>query len=217
MAIASPNPSRNLISSDNHLLVMIDHQSQMAFATKSIDTVNLVNNTGMVASAASGFKVPTILTTVSEKTFSGPLFSVITEAFPDEPTIDRTTMNAWEDSRVVDKVNAIGKQKVVICGLWTSVCVAMPALCAVEQDFEVYFIADACGDISTEAHVLSCNRMVQAGCVPMTALQYLLELQRDWARTENMAATFATAVRYGGAYAIGLNYATAMFGAKEGN
>lgn len=216
MAKATPKPSANLLSAGNHVLMMIDHQSQMAFATKSIDSINLLNNAGLVASAAKGFQVPTILTTVSEKSFSGPIFSTIAEAFPGETAIDRTTMNAWEDSRITDRVNASGKTKVVICGLWTSVCIAMPALCAKEQGFDVYFIADACGDISIEAHELACQRMSQAGCVPMNALQYLLELQRDWARTDTLGTTFAAASRYGGAYAIGLNYATAMLGRKEG-
>jgi nicotinamidase-related amidase len=216
MAKATPKPGKNLLSADNHVLIMIDHQSQMGFATKSIDAVNLLNNAGLVASAAKGFQISTILTTVSEKSFSGPIFSTISEAFPGEVAIDRTTMNAWEDSRITDRVNASGKSKVVICGLWTSVCIAMPALCAIEQGFEAYFIADACGDISTEAHDMSCQRMIQAGCVPMTALQYLLELQRDWARTETLGSTFAAASRFGGAYAVGLQYASTMLGTKEG-
>lgn len=216
MPIAAPTPSKSLLTADNHVLLMIDHQSQMAFATKSIDPVSLLNNAGLVASAASGLKVDTILTTVSAKTFSGPIFTQISEHFPGVDAIDRTTMNAWEDGRITDRVNAAGKPKVVICGLWTSVCIAMPALCAKEQGFDVYFIADACGDISQEAHTASCDRMIQAGCVPMTALQYLLEMQRDWARSETLAATYATASRYGGGYAIGLGYSAAMLGAKEG-
>lgn len=216
MVNASPLPSKSLLTADNHVLLMIDHQSQMAFATKSIDPVSLVNNAGLVASAASGLKVETILTTVSAKTFSGPLFSSIAEHFPGVQAIDRTTMNAWEDGRVTDRINAAGKGKVVICGLWTSVCIAMPALCAREQGFDVYFIADACGDISEEAHVASCNRMIQAGCAPLTSLQYLLEMQRDWARSDTLPATYAAASRYGGGYAIGLGYASAMLGAKEG-
>lgn len=216
MTKASPTPGKTLINPTNHTLIMIDHQSQMAFATKSIDAVNLRNNAGLVASAAKEFNVATILTTVAEKTFSGPIFNEIKDVFPTEEIIDRTTMNTWEDSRITDKINKFGKVKIVVCGLWTSVCIVGPTLSAIDQGFEVYFIADACGDVSTEAHERACERMIQAGCIPMTSLQYLLELQRDWARGETYNETVATSVKFGGAYGLGLIYANAMFGGHEG-
>ncbi len=216
MTKASPTPGKTLINPTNHTLIMIDHQSQMAFATKSIDAVNLRNNAGLVASAAKEFNVATILTTVAEKTFSGPIFNEIKDVFPTEEIIDRTTMNTWEDSRITDKVNKFGKVKIVVCGLWTSVCIVGPTLSAIDQGFEVYFIADACGDVSTEAHERACERMIQAGCIPMTSLQYLLELQRDWARGETYNETVATSDKFGGAYGLGLIYAQAMFGGHEG-
>src|SRR5262245_37252348 len=130
MPKASPAPAKTLLSPADHTLIMIDHQSQMAFATKSIDTVMLRNNAALVAAGAKGFGVSTILTTVAEKTFSGPMFDEIKAAFPDAPVIDRTTMNAWEDGNVTDAVNKIGKAKVVLAGLWTSVCIVGPALSA---------------------------------------------------------------------------------------
>ncbi len=216
MTKASPTPGKTLLNPTNHTLIMIDHQSQMAFATKSIDAVNLRNNAGLVASAAKEFKVSTILTTVAEKTFSGPIFNEIKEVFPNEEIIDRTTMNTWEDGRITDKVNKFGKDKIVICGLWTSVCIVGPTLSAIDQGFEVYFIADACGDVSDEAHQRACERMIQAGCRPMTSLQYILELQRDWARGETYNETVANSVKFGGAYGLGLIYAHAMFGGHEG-
>jgi nicotinamidase-related amidase len=216
MPHASPVPAKTLIESGNHTLIMIDHQSQMAFATKSIDAVAMRNNAGLVAEAAAGFGVPTVLTTVAEKTFSGPIFEEIQAAFPQAEMIDRTTMNAWEDGRVTDRVNAAGNRKLVICGLWTSVCIVMPVLCAIEQGYEVYVIADACGDVSDEAHERAMTRMAQAGARPLTALQYLLELQRDWARTETYALTAGIAARFGGGYGLGIIYAKTMFGAHEG-
>ncbi len=216
MAKASPTPGKTLLNPTNHTLIMIDHQSQMAFATKSIDAVNLRNNAGLVASAAKEFNVATILTTVAEKTFSGPIFNEIKEVFPNEDIIDRTTMNTWEDGRITDKVNKFGKEKIVICGLWTSVCIVGPTLSAIDQGFEVYFIADACGDVSTEAHERACERMIQAGCRPMTSLQYILELQRDWARAETYNQTVANSIKFGGAYGLGLIYAKTMFGGHEG-
>lgn len=214
---ATPTPGSLLISPKDHTLIMIDFQSQMSFATKSIDAVNLRNNAALVAHAAAGFGVSTILTTVAEKTFSGPMFSEITEAFPGQTLLDRTSMNTWEDAAVIDEVNRIGKKRLVMCGLWTSVCIVGPSLSALDQGFEVCVIADACGDISTEAHDRAMDRMVQAGVKPMTALQYLLELQRDWARTETYEMTTGIAKKFGGAYGLGIIYAKSMFGASEGH
>jgi nicotinamidase-related amidase len=217
MPTATPTPGKTLLDPTNHVLIMIDHQSQMAFATKSIDAVTLRNNTALVAKAAREFKVPTILTTVAEKTFSGPLFDEIKSVFPDTHVIDRTTMNTWEDARIAERVNQIDKSKVVFAGLWTSVCIVGPALSALDQGFEVYVIADACGDVSDEAHERAMERMVQLGARPMTSLQYLLELQRDWARGETYNETVATSIAHGGGYGLGLIYAKTMFGGSEGH
>ncbi|MFG1376289.1 hydrolase [Xanthobacter autotrophicus] len=206
-----------LLSPNDHTLIMIDFQSQMSFATKSIDAVNLRNNAALVAHAAAGFGVSTILTTVAEKSFSGPMFAEITEAFPGEKLLDRTSMNAWEDEAVIARVNAIGKNRIVLSGLWTGVCIVGPALSAIEQGFEVYVIADACGDVSDEAHERAIQRMIQAGARPMTSLQYLLELQRDWARTGTYDMTTGIAKKFGGAYGLGIIYAKTMFGASEGH
>src|SRR6185369_6329132 len=159
MPHATPTPGKTLLAPGNHLLVMIDHQSQMAFATKSIDAVTLRNNAALVAKAAREFKVPTILTTVAEKTFSGPLFDEIKSVFPETDVIDRTTMNTWEDARISERVNQFGKAKIVFAGLWTSVCIVGPTLSALDQGFEVYVIADACGDVSDEAHQRAMERM----------------------------------------------------------
>jgi nicotinamidase-related amidase len=215
MPQASPIPGKTLLDPKNHALVMIDHQSQMAFATKSIDAVMLRNNAALVAHSARIFNVPTILTTVAEKTFSGPMFDEIKAAHPKSSVIDRTTMNTWEDPRVIEQFNKAGKSKVVFAGLWTSVCIVGPALSALDQGFEVYVISDACGDVSEEAHERAMERMVQAGARPMTSLQYLLELQRDWARGETYEAVTGIASTLGGAYGLGIIYAKAMFGGHE--
>src|ERR1700712_5344025 len=199
-ARATPGPK--LLTPTDHALVMIDFQSQMAFATKSIDPIVLRTNAALVAHAAAGFKVPTILTTVAEKTFSGPMFTEITEAFPGQKMLDRSSMNTWEDAPVIENVNRIGKRRIVLAGLWTSVCIVGPALSALDQGFEVYVIADACGDVSTEAHDRAMDRMVQAGAQPLTAVQYLLEMQRDWARGDTYEMTTGVARNYAGAYGI---------------
>ncbi len=214
--VAKPTPGSKLLTPNDHALVMIDFQSQMAFATKSIDAVLLRVNAGLIAQAAAGFKVPTVLTTVAEKSFSGPMFSEVTEPFPGQKLIDRTSMNTWEDANVIKALNAIGKDRLVLAGLWTSVCIVGPALSALDQGYEVYIVTDACGDVSTEAHERAVTRMVQAGARPMTALQYLLELQRDWARGDTYGLTTGIARTNGGAYGLGVTYAKTMFSAHEG-
>lgn len=213
---ATPTPGKMLITPKDHALILIDFQSQMSFATHSIDAITLRNNAALISNAAASFKVPTILTTVAEKSFSGPMFSEITEAFPGQALLDRTSMNTWEDAAVIKRVNEIGKTRLVFAGLWTSVCIVGPTLSALDQGFEVYVIADACGDVSTEAHQCAMERMIQAGVRPMTSLQYLLELQRDWARTESYDSTTGIAKRFGGSYGLGIIYARSMFGAHEG-
>ncbi|WHU04638.1 hydrolase [Sphingomonas sp. NIBR02145] len=213
---ATPTPGKTLLNPTDHALVLIDFQSQMAFATKSIAPELLRNNAALVANAAAGFNVPTILTTVAEKSFSGPMFSEVTDPFPGQKLLDRTSMNTWEDAAVIDEVNRIGKQRLVFAGLWTSVCIVGPVLSAIDQGFETYVITDASGDISEEAHERAVARMIQAGARPITSLQYLLELQRDWARTETYDMTTGIARKLGGAYGIGITYAKTMFGASEG-
>jgi nicotinamidase-related amidase len=215
-ATATATPGKTLLSAADHTLIMIDHQSQMAFATHSIDAIALRNNAALVARAARAFGVSTVITSVAEKSFSGPVFDEIKDAFPDAQVLDRTSMNTWEDAAVIARINAIGKPRIVMAGLWTSVCIVGPVLSALDQGFEVYVIADACGDISKEAHACAIDRMVQAGARPMTALQYLLELQRDWARADTYDATIAVAKQWGGAYGLGVIYAKTMFDAREG-
>lgn len=214
--VAVAKPGAKLLNPHDHTLIMIDFQSQMAFATHSIDPVQLRSNAALVASAAAGFGASTILTTVAEKSFSGPMFEEVTAPFPGQTLLDRTSMNTWEDEAVIKKVNEIGKPRIVLAGLWTSVCIVGPALSALDQGFEVFVIADACGDISTEAHNRAMERMVQAGAQPITSLQYLLEMQRDWARTETYDMTTGIAKKLGGGYGIGITYAKTMFGAHEG-
>ena len=216
MPTATPAAGKTLLTPADHTLVLIDHQSQMAFATHSIDVATLRNNVALVAKGAAGFGVSTLLTTVAEKSFSGPLFPEIPEAFPDATVYDRTSMNCWEDTAVIAAVNASGKGRIVLGGLWTSVCIVGPALSALDQGFEVYVIADACGDVTAEAHERAMQRMVQAGVRPLTSVQYLLELQRDWARSATYDLTTGIAKRHGGGYGLGIQYAKTMFGASEG-
>ncbi|WP_229507110.1 hydrolase [Pseudoduganella rivuli] len=212
----SAQPSQKLLAPDNHTLLLIDHQPQMAFATRSIDVAELRNNVTGLAKAAATFKVPTILTTVAAKSFSGPIFPELQAVFPEQTPIDRTTMNTWEDKRVVDQINKYGKKKIVMAALWTEVCLLEPALSAIDQGYEVYIVTDASGGVAKEAHDMAVQRMVQAGAHPVTWLQYMLELQRDWARGETYGPVTNIAKQHGGGYGLGIIYASDMFKAKEG-
>lgn len=214
--VEAAKPSPKLLTPDNHALILIDHQPQMAFATRSIDVAELRNNTTGLAKSAAAFKVPTILTTVAEKSFSGPIFPEVQAVFPNQKPIDRTTMNTWEDQRVVDAVKKTGRKKIVMASLWTEVCLLEPVLSAIDEGYEVYIVTDASGGVTKDAHDMAIQRMVQAGAQPVTWIQYLLELQRDWARGETYAAVMNIVKEHAGGYGLGVIYAEKMFGAKEG-
>jgi nicotinamidase-related amidase len=209
-------PSPRLLDPQNHVLILIDHQPQMAFAVRSIDVAELRNNTTGLAKAAKAFSVPTILTTVAEKTFSGPLFPEVQAVFSQLKPIDRTTMNCWEDSRVVEIVKRSGKKKIVMAGLWTEVCGVGPVLSAIDEGYEVYFVSDASGGVTNDAHNRAITRMEQAGAHTMTWIQYLLELQRDWARSATYDITNQIVKDHAGGYGLGVIYAKTMFSAQEG-
>ena len=210
-------PAKSLLTPDNHSLILVDHQPQMAFAVASHDISQLRNNVTGLAKSAKVFNVPTILTTVAEKSFAGPLFSEIQAVFPNQKPIDRTTMNSWEDDRITDKVKSFKKDKVVIAALWTEVCGVGAVLSALEDGYEVFFVTDASGGVSKEAHDMAVLRMIQAGAIPVTWMQYLLELQRDWARTDTYVDVTGIAKEHGGGYGLGIIYASEMFNATEGH
>jgi len=212
LSVFGQKPSPELLSPGNHVLVLIDYESQMAFPVTSQSVDQLRNNTALVAGASKIFTVATIVTTVAEKSFSGPVFPEIEQFYPQKTSnyIDRTTMNSWEDINAYKAIISKGKKKIVFSGLWTSVCIVGPVLSAVNDGYEVYVITDASGDVSKEAHEIAVTRMVQAGAKPITSLQYLLELQRDWARQETYKAVTDLVKKYGGAYGIGVQYAHEM-------
>jgi len=211
-SIGKGGASTRLLTPQNSMLLLIDHQPQMAFASHSIDVQLLVNNVTGLAKSARIFNVPTVLTTVAAKSFSGPIFSNVQEVFPDYNPIDRTTMNSWEDPKVVEAVRQTDRRKLVMAALWTEVCLATAALSALDDGFEVYIVTDASAGVTVEAHEMAVQRMIQAGAVPVTWLQVLLEWQRDWARQETYNAVMTVAKEHAGGYGLGINYAKAMLG-----
>jgi nicotinamidase-related amidase len=156
----------------------------MFSGVNSHDRTIIVQNVQIIAKAARLFNVPTILSTVAAESFSGAMISEVTGIFPGKKPIDRTSINSWLDRNFKTAIEETGKKKIVLAGLWTEACVLFPTLDLLQAGFEVYVPTDACGDISTEAHERAVARLVQAGAVPITSLQFLFELQQDWARSE---------------------------------
>ena len=192
----------------NCQIIFIDHQPQMAFGVQSIDRQVLKNNTVALAKAAKVFNIPTIITTVETESFSGNTYPELLDVFPGQDILERTSMNSWDDQKVRDALKANGKKKVVVAGLWTEVCNNSFALCAMlEGDYEIYMVADASGGTTKEAHDFAMQRMIQAGVIPVTWQQVMLEWQRDWARKETYTAVMDIVREHSGAYGMGVDYA----------
>jgi nicotinamidase-related amidase len=178
-----PNNYTELLSPQNCALTLIDFQPAMYAGVQSHDRMSIIENTAILAKSAKLFKLPTVLSTVAKDSFSGELDFRITDVFPNEPIIDRTSINAWLDPHYRDAIAKAGRKKIVLAGLWTEACVLFPTLNLLKEGYEVYVPTDACGDVSQEAHERAIQRMIQAGAIPITSLQFLFELQQDWARS----------------------------------
>ncbi|KVK98348.1 hydrolase [Burkholderia cepacia] len=205
------NPKLEVLTPLNSQLIFIDQQPQMAFGVQSIDRQTLKNNVVGLAKAAKAFNIPTTITTVESDSFSGYTYPELLDVFPNQKTLERTSMNSWDDQKVRDALAANGRKKVVVSGLWTEVCNTTFALCAMlEGDYEIYMVADASGGTSKDAHDYAMQRMIQAGVVPVTWQQVALEWQRDWARRDTYDAVMAIAKEHSGAYGMGVDYAYTM-------
>jgi nicotinamidase-related amidase len=174
---------REMLTPQNSAIALIDFQPAMYQGVQSHDRLVPFDNVQVLAKAAKLFKIPTVISTVAATSFSGPFMPEVTSLFPEISVIDRTSMNSWLDANFRDAVRATGRKKFVLAGLWTEACVMFPTLDMLKEGFEVYIAADACADISPEAHQRSIDRLIQAGAIPVTSLQYVFELQQDWART----------------------------------
>ena len=205
------NPKHEVLTPQNSQIIFIDHQPQMAFGVQSMDRQMLKNNCVALAKAGKVFKIPTIITSVETQGFSGYTYPELLDVFPDAPLLERSSMNSWDDKKVRDALKANGRNKVVVSGNWTEVCNMTFALSAMlEGGYEIYMVADASGGTSREAHDYAMQRMIQAGVVPMTWQQVLLEWQRDWARKETYDAVMAIVREHSGAYGMGVDYAYTM-------
>ena len=205
---------KGLLTPENSVFVFVDFQPQMIFGVSNIDRTLLVNNVLMVAKAAKAFGVPTILTGVETKGYSGNTMPQLLDVFPEKEPIERTTMNFWEHDDVRRAIEDTGRKNLVVAALWTEACLAFPAMQALNDGYNVFAVEDACGGTSEMAHNAAMRRIEAAGAVPMTTIGTLLELQRDWARKERYSDVMEIIKEHGGAYGQGVEFAyTAVHGA----
>jgi nicotinamidase-related amidase len=201
---------KGLLTPDNCVVAFIDHQPQMLFGTSNCDRQSIINNTVALAKATRIFNVPVVLTTVETKSFSGNMWPQLRAVYPDREIIERSSMNSWDDKDFVAAIEKTGKKKIVVAGLWTETCIALPTVQAIHDGYEVYVAEDCCGDVSQLAHDNAMRRVVQAGAKPVTALSTLLEWQRDWAQRDTYDAVMDVVKNHFGAYGIGVEYAYTM-------
>ena len=203
-----------LLTPGNCVLVLIDHQPFQFANVNSHEPTMVMNNVTGLAKTAKAYGIPTILTTVNEER-GGRIFKSIQDVFPDQKTIDRTYINAWEDKRVVEAVKKTAKRKIVFAALWTEMCLAMPAIQAMGDGYDVYVVTDASGGVSVEAHDMGIRRLVAAGAQPITWLGMAGELQRDWARTQYLPDVAKIFADHGGATGSVLAWEMQLLRASE--
>lgn len=201
MSAKAKNGLDALLTPEESVLLLIDHQPFQVANLHSHEPSVVLNNAVGLAKAAKLFDVPTILTTVLADR-GGHLIQGIQDVFPEQKPIDRTLINTWEDERVVEAVRATGRKKVIMAGLWTEVCVAMPAIQAAGEDYDVYAVTDASGGVSVEAHEMAVRRMIDADVTPLNWLAVVAEWQRDWAREKTAAGQAEILVQHGGASGV---------------
>jgi nicotinamidase-related amidase len=214
MATNQYNGVENLLTPDNHALVLIDHQYPQLLSVTSHNPATVTNNVTALAKAAKVFNVPTLLTTgVAERQ---PLLKEIQAVFPDQKPIDRTSLNSWDDQRVVDWVKQTGRKRLVMAGLWTEICLNLAVLSALGDGYHVYIVPDASGGADAESHAMAVQRMVQAGAIPLSTLAYSIELQRDWARQATVPAVLQIFEQHGHGFSKALRWQWDVLGLKEG-
>jgi nicotinamidase-related amidase len=202
-----------LLTPQNAALILIDHQPFQFANLHSHEPTMVVNNVIALAKAAKVFGVPTILTTVLEER-GGYLIKGLQDVFPEQKPIDRTFINTWEDDRVVQAVKKTGRKKLIMAALWTEVCLAMPAIQAAGEGFEIYAVTDASGGVTREAHDMAVQRMIMAGVVPITWMAVMAELQRDWARETSAAGVTDILASHGGGSGVAFAWEMQLLGQK---
>ncbi len=204
-----------LLRPADSIVVLIDHQPFQFANLHSHEPTMVINNVVALAKAAKVYQVPTILTTVI-KDRGGNILKGLQDVFPEQTPIDRTTINTWEDPKVTNLVKESGRKQLVLAGLYTEICLAMPAIHALAEGYDVFAVTDASGGVSLEAHDMAVRRMVQAGVVPITTSAVMGEWQRDWAREGTAAGVANVMLEHGGASAVALAWETQLLATGRG-
>lgn len=181
------------LDKDNAAVLLVDHQAGLLSLVRDIDPDKFKNNVLAFADLAQYFKLPTILTTSFENGPNGPLVSELKEIFPQAPYIARPgQINAWDNEEFVKAVKATGKKQLIIAGVVTEVCVAFPALSAIEEGYDVFVVTDASGTFNEVTRNAAWDRMSAAGVQLMTWFGVACELHRDWRNdVEGLGALFS--------------------------
>ena len=179
----------HLLTPQNSALLVVDYQPSQFAGVRSIDQDLLLENIVSTVKTAKAFGLPIVHSTINVATGRGqPTVPELAELLADDPPIDRTSTNAWEDADFLAAVRATGRRKLISCGLWTEICMAFHALDALREGYEVYPVVDAIGGTSPEAHRAGLDRVIQAGGQPISWVSLAVELQRDWARQDTVQA-----------------------------
>jgi len=188
-----------LLTPENTAIVIIDYQPVQVNSIASMDRQELVNNIVGVAKIGRSYDVPIVHSTVNVATgMNSPAIPQLRNVLSDLPTYDRTSINAWEDREFVDAVKSTGRSKFVMTALWTEACLTFPTLDALAAGYDVYPVVDAVGGTSTTAHDAGLRRVEQAGAHPISWVQLLCELQRDWARQDTVQQFMNLFIETGG-------------------
>ena len=191
-------------------MLLVDFQAGLGFGVESASRQVLLNNAVALARIAAAFNVPVVVSTSASRVYSGPLLPALQGALPGVKAIERKNMNVWEDDTAQNAVIATGRKRLIVAGFLSEACVSFSVLSAIDDGFEVFVVADACGGLTLTSHELALRRLEQAGARLCSWIQVLLEFQRDWTRHATYEAARAIAVANGGGYGMGLAYAREM-------
>ena len=176
----------HLLTPENAAFLVIDYQPSQLAAVRSMDHDLLLKNAVSTVRTIKTFGVPVVHSTVNVASGQGPTLPELAGLLAEDKPLDRTTTNSWEDVEFVQAVHATGRRKLIICALWTEICMAFTALDALREGYEVYPVVDAIGGTSPEAHRAGLDRVIQAGGQPISWVSLAVELQRDWARQDTV-------------------------------
>ncbi|MCC5841251.1 MAG: hydrolase [Opitutales bacterium] len=204
------NPHHSLYTAGDTAIAFIDHQPQMLFGVANTERAGLINNVVLLAKVAKTFGIPTVLTSVETESFSGYIWPQLLDVLPGQPVVERSSMNSWDDAGFRAAIEATGKKNILLCGLWTEVCVCWPTIEMLGAGYNIYVVEDACGATSCAAQSAALSRMEQAGAVRLTTVAALLEWQRDWANREHYNELMGILKQHAGAYGAGVEYAYTM-------